>query len=108
MANINEEVKNMENHGITTMVHEMNVNGFRLVERKQKTLINAKASDGTPNMTIFIHIRSIDDYSYAVRNTHTEGKDEDQIVETEMTQEEVQRFEEDWCTLWNPLAKNLD
>ena len=35
-----------------------------------------------------------------------EGEDEpDRMVETEMTQEEVQRFEEDWCSLWNPMAK---
>ena len=96
----------MENHGITTMVHEMKVNGFRLVDRKQKTLINAAASDGTPKMTIFIHIRSIDNYSYAVRETFTEGKDElERIIETQMTQEEVKSFEKDWSNLWNPQAK---
>ena len=101
MVNMNEEAKIMENHGITTMVHQMKVNGFLLVERKQKTII--KASDGTPKMTIFIHIRSIDDYSYAVRITLTEGKDEpDRVIKTEMTQEEVEKFEEDWINMWNP------
>ena len=102
----NEEAKNMENHGITTMIHQMKVNGFLLVERKQKTLINAKAPDGTPKMTIFIHIRSIDNYSYAVRDTLTEGKDEpERIVETQMTQEQVKHFEKDWNKLWNPQLK---
>ena len=101
---MNEEVKNMENHGITTMVHQMKVNGFLLVERKQKTII--KAPDGTPKMTIFIHIRSIDDYSYAVRITLNEGKDEpERIDETQMTQEQVKNFEKDWSKLWNPQAK---
>ena len=104
MANMNEETKIMENHGITTMVHQMKVNGFLLVERKQKTIINA--SDGTPKMTILIHIRSIDDYSYAVRITLTEGKDEpERIDETQMTQEQVKNFEKDWSKLWNPQAK---
>jgi hypothetical protein len=101
---MNEEVKNMENHGITTMVHQMKVNGFLLVERKQKTII--RASDGTRKMTIFIHIRSIDDYSYDVRETFTEGKDEpERIVETQMTQKQVKNFEKDWSKLWKPQAK---
>ena len=102
----NEEAKNMKNHGITTMVHEMKVNGFLLVERKQKTIINSKASDGTPKMTIYIHIRSIDDYSYAVQETYTEGKNEpDRMVETQMTQEQVKSFEDDWSKLWKPQTK---
>ena len=102
----NEEVKTMENHGITTMVHQMKVNGFLLVEKKQKTIINTKASDETPKMTIYIHIRSIDDYSYAVRETVTKGKNEvDQMVETQMTQEQVKSFKEDWSRLWKPQTK---
>ena len=96
----------MENHGITTMVHQMKVNGFLLVERKQKAIINADASDGTSKMTIYIHIRSIDDYSYAVREIVTEGKNEvDQMVETQMTQEQVKNFKEDWSKLWKPETK---
>ena len=102
----NEEVKNMENHGIKTMVHQMNVNGFLLVERKQKTVINAKVSDGTTKMTIYIYIRSIDEYSYADRETVTEGKNEvDQTLETKMTQEQVKSFNVDWSKLWKPQTK---
>ena len=101
----------MENHVITTRVHEMKVNGHHLVDKIQETTINPKATDGSPRskMTIMIHSRSIDDRSYAVQWNLTEGEYEDRIqsrmVETEMTQEEVQRFEEDWCSLWNPMAK---
>jgi hypothetical protein len=35
----------------------------------------------------------------------TEGTAElDQVIETEMTQKEVEKFEEDWRNLWNPEA----
>ena len=96
----------LENHVITTTVHEtMMVNGYHLVDKKEQTLFDPNASDNSPKMTIIVHSRSIDDRSYAVQWITTEGEDEIRIVETEMTQEEVQRFEEDWCTLWNPLAK---
>ena len=102
----NGEGQILENHVVTTTVHEtLKVNGYHLVDKKQQTLVDPKASDNSPKMTIIIHSRSIDDRSYAVQWYHTEGNDEDRIVETEMTQEEVQWFEEDWCSLWNPMAK---
>ena len=96
----------LETHGRTTLVHEMKVNGYHLVERKQKTNVDPKASDNTPKMTIVIHSRSIDDRCYDVQETLTEGMDEpDRVIETQMTQEEVEKFEEDWSNLWSPQAK---
>ena len=101
----------LENHVRTTRVHEIFRNGYHLVDKIQETTINPKATDGSPRskMTIMIYSRSIDDRSYAVQWNLTEGEYEDRIrsrmVETEITQEEVQRFEEDWCSLWNPMAK---
>ena len=57
-------------------------------------------------MTISVHSRSIDDRFYDVQETLTEGMDElDRVIETEMTPEEVETFEEDWSKLWNPQAK---
>jgi hypothetical protein len=96
----------LETHCLTTLVHEMKVDGYHLVERKQKTNFNPKASDDTPKMTIIIHSRSIDDRCYDVQETLAEGMDEpERVIKTEMTQEEVERFEEDWSNLWNPQAK---
>ena len=96
----------LETHGVTTLVHEMKVDGHHLVERKQKTNVDPKASDDAPKMIIIIHSRSIDDRCYDVQETLTEGMDEpDRVIETGMTQEEVEKFEEDWTNLWNPQAK---
>ena len=104
----NEETIIMENHGIRTIVHEMKVNGYHLVERKtmeRKQKNNANASDPTTRMTIITHSRSIDDrsYSYTVHGRFTE--DQRQVVETQMTQEEVEKFMEDWSNLWKPQKK---
>ena len=115
----NQEGKILETHAITTTVHEMKVKGFHLVEKKQETLVDPKASDCTPKMTILIHSRSIstddpliDDRCYVVQENitegeviRTEGKKYLDQNETEMTPEEVQRFEEDWCKLWKPQEK---
>ena len=101
-------------------LQEIIVNGYKLVERKEKTLV-PEAFGGTPKMTIFTHFRSIEPHgrlfnyrSITVKETFTEGKDEpDQVIETqytfggknekgEMSQEEVEKFEEQWSNLWNP------
>ena len=114
-----QEGKILETHAITTTVHEMKVKGFHLVEKKQETLVDPKASASTPKMNILIHSRSIstddpliDDRCYVVQENitegeviRTEGKKYLDQNETEMTPEEVQKFEEDWCTLWKPQDK---
>jgi hypothetical protein len=101
------EANILERHSITTMVFESKrVNGsngfsYDLESRKTKNLI-----DGTPKKTISLDYRSIDDRTYVVKETLTEGSDEpDQTIETQLTtitQEEVEKFEEDWSNLWNP------
>ena len=114
-----QEGKILETHGITSMVHEIKVNGYHLVEQKQEILVDTKASDYTPEMTILIHSRSIlsddpsiDDRCYVVQENiteyeviRTEGKKFLDQNETEMTPEEVQKFEEDWSSLWKPMDK---
>ena len=114
-----QEGKVLETHGITTTVHEIKVNGYHLVEQKQEILVDPKASDSTTKMTILTHSRSIlsddpsiDDRCYVVQENiteneviRTEGKMYLDQNETEMTPEEVQKFEEDWCNLWKPQDK---
>jgi len=107
----------LETHGITTTVHEIKVNGHHLVEQKQEILVDPKASDSTPKMTILTHSRSIlsddpsiEDRCYVVQENITENeviRTEGKKNETEMTPEEIQKFEEDWCTLWKPVRTKL-
>ena len=87
----------IENHHVVTMEHELRVDGHHLIEKKQKTLIDGK--DET-----LVHIRSIDEKSYKVTEINN-GEDEalERQVESDMTEEEVNQFEEDWRNLWwNP------
>ena len=97
----NEKVEiNMEN-GITTMVHEMKKGGHHLVDSRQRT--SMEYGPYGHKITVLLHSRSVDDLSYTVSETRTEGNDEpDRVVTTQMTQEEVEKFEEDWINLWKP------
>ena len=119
-------------HEITERKHvEKNVGKTILVETKTRIIVSNPHPWlwALPKKTIVIHSRSIlavhmDGNSQSrrlistegpnllrfMRNTRrlisTEGTDElDRVIETEMTQEELQRFEEDWSNLWNPQAK---
>jgi hypothetical protein len=121
----NEEVKILEKPDTTTMVHEIKGNWYHLVERKEKTNVDHKASDNTPKITIFIHSRSITlkfgiEYRFFdVHETLTEGEDvADRLVKTginfttKMSQGQVEVFVKDWSNLWKPQTivdfPNLD
>ena len=57
---------------------------------------------------VLVHIRSIDDKSYKVTeiNNGDNAAPETQ-VETDMAEDEVKKFEEDWTNLWNlNITKN--
>ena len=83
----NEKVEiDMEN-GVTTMIHEMKMDGHHLVE--------TKTSVGTELM----HSRFIDGRSYIVTEAINPTI---RVITTQMTQEDVEKFEEDWINLWKP------
>ena len=88
----------IENHHVFTTTHELLVDGHHLIEKKQKTLSHA---DGIEKTLVLLHVRTIDDKSYKVTETNLNGVPESQ-VETEMAEDEVKQFEEDWTSLWNP------
>ena len=87
----------IENHHVVTMEHELRVDGHHLIEKKQKTLI-----DGNDETLVLVHIRSIDEKSYKVTEINN-GEDDalDRQVESDMTEDEVKKFEEDWFNMWN-------
>ena len=94
---------------ITTSTHELLVvDGHHLIEKKQKTWSYANGIE----KDVLVHVRTIDDKSHKV----TKIRDElDSVcdcpgvtlfpeiqVETEMAEDEMRQFEEDWASLWNP------
>ena len=89
---------------------------YELEEKKEKTIANPMSSD---KRTTLIHKRSIKVPHYlapvlsvrscGVHETFTEGEAAlDRVVyfsgNRPMTQEEVEKFEQDWSNLWNPEA----
>jgi hypothetical protein len=94
--------KSIENHH-ESITHELWIDGHHLIEKKQKHLIHTNGNDKT---LVLVHIRSIDEKSYKVTeiNNGDEAAPETQ-VETDMAEDEVKKFEEDWTSLWNPDIK---
>ena len=56
----------------------------------------------TKKKLVLVHIRSIDEKSYKVTEINN-GENEalERQVESDMTEDEVKQFEEDWTNLWN-------
>ena len=114
-----------ENHKIVTVEHELHYEGHFLCERKQMiiehsdndgelALINNFCCDGPENSNnerriTLVHLRQIDEKCYKVtedflkgHECQTEEEYSSRKVNTEMTDEEVKKFEEDWKNFWDP------
>ena len=80
------------------IIHELWVDDHHLIE-KRKTLI-----DGNNKTLVLVRIRSINDKIY---KEVIEADVPESQVESDMTKDEVKKFEEDWSNLWNPdITKN--
>ena len=101
-------VKTIENHRVLTMTNELQIDGHHLIEKKQ---IHTNVSNKfVVESSERVHIRSIDGKSYKVTEIICHShKCCCPVVETEtdMTEDEVKKFKEDWKNLWNPnITKN--
>ena len=78
------------------------------IEKKHKLLI--QRTDRLVKTLVLIHIRSIDDKSYKVTESNNFENDDapETQVETDMAEDEVKKFEEDWTSLWNLGTISLD
>ena len=91
------------------MEHEMRIEGHWLSEKKQKIAID---SDNGSQRLILLHLRSIvyapccniDDKCLKVTETFSNGNKvaDDRKVETDMNEDQVKQFEEDWIKYWRP------
>ena len=118
---------NIENDRVYTSTQEMLEDGHHLMEKKQETLHRA---NGKTTGLVLVHERTIDDKSYKVTETinyycenDCDGCDRcrpnepsyiftlsSHKIETEMDEEEVKQFEEDWTSMWDPdfTVKEID
>ena len=89
------------------MEHEMRIKGHWLTEKKQKIAID---SDNGSQRLILLHLRSIDDKCCKVTEKFSNGHDvaDDRKVETDMSEDEVKQFEEDWIKYWKPEITKKD
>ena len=75
------------------------------MRRNKKNLIH---TDGNDKNLVLVHIRSINEKSYKVTEIKKGDDAPPEIqVETDMAEDEVKKFEEDWTNLWNlNITKN--
>ena len=105
-----------ENHKIVTVEHELHYEGHFLSERKQMIIEDSDndseltlnfCCDGPENSNnerriTLVHLRQIDEKCYKVTKDFLNGHECFTKVDTEMTDENVKQFAEDWINFWNP------
>ena len=82
---------------VVTTTQELWIDGHHLIEKTRKTIYQHYYLQKT---LVLVKSRSIDDKSYQVEQQKYFFYDSQ--VETEMTEAEVKKFEEDWTNLWDP------
>ena len=89
----------LQNEVLLSFDAELWVDRHHLIEKKQKTLMDGNDE----KMLVLVHFRSIDDKSYKVTEIINDEDDalERQVEITDMTEDEVKKFEEGWTNLWN-------
>ena len=107
MSDQNRILENRVHH-VVMMTQEMRIDGHHLIEKKHKMLIHR--TGGLEKTLVLVHIRSIDDKSYKVTESNNFENDDapETQVETDMAEDEVKKFEEDWTSLWNLGTISLD
>ena len=83
------------------MEHDLRNEGYYLSDKKQMTIVDPENS--TSPKILMVHSRSIDDRFYKVTEHLNNDKTvELRNVETEMSEEDIEKFEIDWELYWKP------
>ena len=108
---LEHEMRVAGNSAVTFVLASRRVEGYQLIEKKQKTLLDGTKTKSGDSMTIIEHVRTIDDRTHKVTehfmNGFTTGNRSVEL--TNMSEEEVKQFESDWSSLWKPeiIAEEL-
>ena len=93
-------------HRSILLEHEMIVDGVLFKERKDltKTLNDEGVEAGH-----LIHTRVIGErsyvYSYTAKQSITDRKEEEEIIETDMDDSQLENFKNEWEEKWNPSIR---
>ena len=99
MEQENQIVEN-QLHRSVLLDHEMVVDGVVLRERKE--LNNITDEEGNQEKSVLIHTRYIGDKKYEVQQVASEGDIVEETVETDLPDEEIGKFKEEWEEKWKP------
>ena len=93
-------------HHSILLEHEMIVDGVLFKERKD--LIKTLNDEGLKESHL-IHTRVIGErsyvYSYTAKQSITDRKEEEEIIETDMDDSQLENFKNEWEEKWNPTIQ---
>ena len=79
--------------------HEMIVEGITLKERKEQS---ASLNDEEKKKLVLTHTRWIGNQSLIVHTVIADDEEKKKVIETDLTEKEVEDFMKKWQDLWHP------
>ena len=84
--------------------HQMIVDGVLMRERKDLTkTLNDETGVEESHLT---HTRVIGKRSYTAKQSITDGKEQEKIIETDMDDFQLENFKNEWEEKWNPSIRD--
>ena len=83
--------------------HELDADGIILKQEKKETLVKTEDKGGKSQVKTQLSQKlKIDDKSYSVETKSSDGKIEGPKVNTDLSDDELTKFESRWKKLWKP------
>ena len=89
-------------HRSILLEHEMIVDGVLFKERKDMT---KTLNDEGVEESHLIHTRVIGERSYTAKQSITDRKEEEEMIETDMDDSQLENFKNEWEEKWNPSIR---
>lgn len=98
----------LENHRCVLTEHEIVVDGVLFREYKELNhLLDDSTSDGSQKQ-VLTHMRSIGERKYTVQQITIDGATQEDIVETNMDEDQIEAFKAEWEEKWKPSIDHTD
>jgi len=97
--------KTDQTNKVILMEHELAIDGVTLKETKEM-FTEHSSNTGDKDQVTLVHTRMIGNRAYQVRETKEDDRVVDTVVNTTMSEEEVETFEKEWKEKWQPAISD--
>ena len=105
-----EDINILRHNQASVIEHVLDKNGgvTYATKKEANTVLSYKCSDGPKKKTVYTYTRSIDDQQIQVREVREDSKVVESEKVTQLDDNELVQFENNWVSGWHPKIKESE